>query len=490
MRKKNIVLMRVSTDMQETLSQKTSILKYIEDNKIVIDEWIEEQGISGYRTKIDDREGLMKIKELAIKNEIEMLIVFNSDRIGRRMEALSFINILNEYGVKIISVTEGVLNKGEDTDDLINAIKFWTSNYESKKISERVKAGKRATAMKGEFLGGTPNYGYRLGNKRLVIDELEAKIIKLIFESYIENGSQGTLDMLKDNGIKKRGYDWTRGKLIKTLKNTIYIGKKQLENGEIPYDEDLRIISDEMFYKVQEVMKSRTTRKKGTETKYVNKSDALLEGLLYHVCGDGEIRKLYVDYNYYKLKDGSRRKKLLYRCTYCRGKNYNNKKGYAAKNIHQIIEDNIKEMLSTLSLEQLEYEYNSLKYRDTEDLEEKKNIIKVNIRKKQRALEKANKELENIFLGESNVDINTLNNMIIKFKNELKEDNYSLNEIEDQIKKINMKNKNLFEIFKIYKELDYLYEIASIYEKKNILQVLIDKIIINEEDIEIKLNIG
>ena len=224
--KKNVCLMRVSTDMQETTSQRVAIEKFVQDNKLVIHEWVEEDGISGFKTKLENRDGLMRIKEMALNDEIENLIIFNLDRIGRRMELVGFMTLLDECGVKILSVTEGCLNEGNDTDSLINSIKMWVAEYESKKKSKAVKAGKKVTALNGEFLGGVPNFGYKLGNRRLVIDEEESEIVKLLFDTYIKYGSSGVMDLFEEKGIKKRGNTWTRGMIIKTLKNTIYIGDK------------------------------------------------------------------------------------------------------------------------------------------------------------------------------------------------------------------------------------------------------------------------
>ena len=65
-KKKNVCLVRVSTDMQETISQKTAIDEYITKNKIIIDEYIEEDGVSGFKTKLENRKGLMYIKKMAL----------------------------------------------------------------------------------------------------------------------------------------------------------------------------------------------------------------------------------------------------------------------------------------------------------------------------------------------------------------------------------------------------------------------------------------
>lgn len=487
--KKNVCLMRVSTDMQETTAQRTAIEKYIHDNKIIIHEYIEEDGVSGFKTKLEDRIGLMKIKKMALNDEIDTLLIFNSDRIGRRIELVGFINLLDECGVKIVSVTEGLLNKGEDTDSLISSVKMWMAEYESKKISERVKAGKKATALRGEFLGGVPNFGYRLANKKLEIEPEEAEIVKLLFDTYIKYGSAGVLNLFNEKGITKRGDVWTRGKIIKTLRNTIYIGDKQLKNEVIPHDEALRIVSDEVFYEAKKLMESRTTKKRGSTTKFVNRSSALLEGLLFHKCPDGNIRRLHIDYNKGTYKDPNQ-KKLLYRCSHCKSRRYKGvQKSYGGEKINNIIETRIKEIMSTISYDDLEEEYNRIKKNDTTELEGSIQSIEKYLNKKTLALKNASKELEKIFMGESCMDKETINNIIISLKKDIEENESLLIKFKDDLNHLQLKNKNTYKLLDKYKDFNYLYDKATDLEKKIILQEIVDKIVINEDNIEIKLNI-
>ena len=487
--KKNVCLMRVSTDMQETTSQRVDIEKFVQDNKLVIHEWVEEDGISGFKTKLENRDGLMRIKEMALNDEIENLIIFNLDRIGRRMELVGFMTLLDECGVKILSVTEGCLNEGNDTDSLINSIKMWVAEYESKKKSKAVKAGKKVTALNGEFLGGVPNFGYKLGNRRLVIDEEESEIVKLLFDTYIKYGSSGVMDLFEEKGIKKRGNTWTRGMIIKTLKNTIYIGDKPLRDGNIPHDESLRIVTDEVFYKAQELMKSRTTKGKGNTTKFVNRSDALLEGLLYHKCPDGNIRRLHVDYNSGTYKD-PKEKKLLYRCSHCKSRRYTDiQKTYGGIKLNTKIEEMIKDTMSKISYEDLEEEFNKFKTQSTQEISDELTLLEKSLDKKKIALKNANNEMEKIFMGDSNMDKETINSIIIKLKSDIQETEERKVFLKEQLHEINIKNMNTYTLLEKYKDFEFIYNRATLMEKKTILQEIIDKVIISNEDIEICLNI-
>lgn len=488
MRKKIVCLLRVSTNMQETIAQRTEIERYVKEHNIFIDEFIEEDGVSGFKTRLENRKGLMKIKEMAEKDEIDTLIVFNSDRIGRRMEMVGFVSFLDECGVKILSVTEGCINEGNDTDDLINSIKFWTSSYESKKTSKRVKAGKRAKALKGEFLGGVPNYGYKLGDKRLVIDEEESKVVQLLFDTYIKYGTSEVLELFEEKGIKKRGQEWTRTKINKTLKNTIYRGQKQLNNGiELPHDESLRIVSDKVFNKAQQLMKARSSSR-DSEKKFTNSTEALLEGLVYHECADGNIRKLHVDYN--RSNSGH---KLLYRCSHCRGVATSTtkkvQKSYGGKSVNEKIEKEVLNIMENIKYQDVVESFLKERQSDIKDIEKEIRYQKDLLTKKNKALNNAYLELEKIFMEESCLSKESVNNMIVNSQKDIESIKKEINNLQAKMQSI--KDEEINEFYKDgkYKEFRRIYNSASFIEKKMILQQAIDKVVYFEDRIEIYLNI-
>lgn len=478
--KQNVVLLRVSTDMQDFESQKNGIDKYVKENNITVHKIIEEQGVSGYKTKLEDREGLQELIQMALNEELERIIVFNQDRLGRRLEILSFMTIMNEQNVKVYSVTEGLLNEDNDTSELIQAIKFWTANYESKKTSLRVKNGKRATIEKNAYSGGVPNFGYKVVDRKLVVNQEESEIVKLIFKSYTDYGIQKTKEYLNENNILKRGEKWTKSKLFSILYNNIYRGKKEYQ-GELLDFPELQIVSDQVFYKAQERAKARNTR--GT-SRYENRTNVLFESLLYHRCEDGVERKLNIDY--VNTKEG---RVHTYRCRHCKETKAKIIKNFNSNKIEPILIENIKSIMNSISIESLEKRYNEEIINDTEVITKNIDIINRNIIKKNKAIENAMKLIEKIFMEESDIDINIPTDMVKNLKIEVSKLEQQLDAYSKELEEVKNTTSNAMYLLDKYKDFEYLFNNANNEKKKVILQELIEKIVITEDSINIQLNL-
>lgn len=130
--------------------------------------------------------------------------------------------------------------------------------------------------------------GYRLVERKLLIDETEAATVRLIFERYLELGSIGALlQDLSERGIVTRrrtlatgrtigGVPFTRGPLAHLLKNRMYLG--ELNHGSNSYPaEHSPLIPKETF----EAVKARLAAQAAASGYNQSKSEALLQGKLF-----------------------------------------------------------------------------------------------------------------------------------------------------------------------------------------------------------------
>ncbi|MCI9401613.1 MAG: recombinase family protein, partial [Lachnospiraceae bacterium] len=128
-------LLRVSSRQQlhgdDIPLQRAETKNFIEQHSAwVFDREYIEKAVSGYKNGIEDREVLMEILEDARKHEFDILLTYMSDRIGRREEYSFYISTLNNLGVEVWTVKDGLLKSEEHIDKLLNYIRFWQNEGE------------------------------------------------------------------------------------------------------------------------------------------------------------------------------------------------------------------------------------------------------------------------------------------------------------------------------------------------------------------------
>ena len=265
-------LYRVSTDQQvdennEIQMQKIACRDYIKNQNWCLLKEISEIGVSGFKTEVAARESLQGILDDARNGLFDILLVYMFDRIGRRAkETCLIISILQHFGIRICSVKEGELNFS-DGGDLLQYIKFWSAESESRHTQIRVDTRLKQLVSDGEFRGGAVPFGYKLRSdidedKRtyLVRSAKEEPIVKLIFNSFSAGKSVDEIRReLEINGhLPRKAKKWSRSSIYAILKNVVYTGR--MKYGEVcsPIVERLQIVSQEQYEQVQALLKSRT----------------------------------------------------------------------------------------------------------------------------------------------------------------------------------------------------------------------------------------
>ena len=482
-------LIRVSSDKQDFNSQMEGIRNYCKQNNIILQDTniIQEYNISGYSTKLEDRKGLQQLIQLALNKEIDTLIVFNQDRIGRRLELLSFLSIMTENNVTIISVTEGILNDNSDTSDLLQAIKLWTASYESKKTSIRVKNGKLNATKNGKWNGGRVNIGYALKDGKLVIDESIAPIIKTVYALYINEGTSAAVTYLNQTlKLHKNG-----SSLIQMLRNPIYKGvynhDSKLYNSEdyeciSQYNKDLQIVSESTWNKAAALMEDRRTSVKDTRCKALNRSTCEYEGLLYHICGN----KLTIDYD-----NRGKTRRMLFKCRKCKNDKISARKCFSANKLLPQIDEQIQSLFIDLNKEQLVDKYINKINGNQIRLNNEYQRISREIVEKQTILNNANNKVQQLLLNNADTSVFTvLTQTISTVKTELQ----SLNELKVQIQReLDKMANNIDKRVKIidkFTKMHDIYILGDYKQKRQILQLIVDKIVVTDyDDITIYTNL-
>ena len=211
----------------------------IERQKLVTDQYIQFNNIDLIDTFIDrgksaktfDRPDFIKLQEFIsiYHKKVEYLIVDQLDRFSRDAgEAMSMVkNLQAKYGIQIVSVTEGIEFDYNTPGSFFRAgLQLLLAEEDNINRSIKIRAGLYSKkAKEGKFVFGISPFGYKkIGeprDRRLIIDEDEAQIVRFIFNAYLRNVP---LYLIKEKA-KEMGYD-RKGNVVieRLLKNPVYAG--------------------------------------------------------------------------------------------------------------------------------------------------------------------------------------------------------------------------------------------------------------------------
>ena len=315
----------------------------------------QEDGVSGFKVSANDRDKLQLLKDRAEKGKFAILLVFMFNRLGRKSDETPFVvEWFVKHGIRVWSVNEGEQRFESHTDRLTNYIRFWQADGESQKTSIRTKTALGQMVLEGWFRGGKTPYGYRLEksgvlNKRkhevsrLVIDEEEAEIVRMMFDLCVSSGygKFRLAHFLNDHGIRNRkGENWHDATIRAILHNPLYKGI--LRSGETysePFEE-LQIIKPEFFDMAQALMSARSNEQKNYRTMPLNTTGQfLLSGNVF--CGHcGGRLTLTTNGKVYRQADGTcaKKKRICYNKTRHRAE-CDGQTGYTMHILDDIIAD-------------------------------------------------------------------------------------------------------------------------------------------------------
>ncbi len=119
------------------------------------------------------------------KDGVDFVLVFKLSRFGRNAaDVLSSLQLMQDYGVNLICVEDGI-DSSKEAGKLLISIVAAVAEMERENIRVQTMIGREQKAREGKWNGGFAPYGYKLKNGELVIAEDEVEIIQMIFDRYI-----------------------------------------------------------------------------------------------------------------------------------------------------------------------------------------------------------------------------------------------------------------------------------------------------------------
>ncbi len=285
---------RVSTDNEDQAnsfeSQQRYFRQYIERNPDwELYEVFADEGISGTNTK--KRKEFNRMIACAKNGDFDLIITKEISRFARNtLDSIYYTRDLKKHGVGVIFMNDNI-NTMDGDAELRLAIMSSIAQEESRKTSERVKWGQKRQMEQGVVFGRSM-LGYDVKDGKMYINEDGAKIVRLIFHKFVNEG-KGTHVIareLREEGIKPmRVKEWQNTVILRVIRNEKYCGdlvqkktytpdflshEKKYNRGQEEFviikDHHEPIISRELFDKANRILDEKSRSQEG-KSKHSNR---------------------------------------------------------------------------------------------------------------------------------------------------------------------------------------------------------------------------
>lgn len=310
---------RVSTEHEAQLSALDNQIQYYDDildkhpDWELYDRYIDE-GITGTSTK--KRKNFLRMMEDARRGCFDLIITREVSRFARNtVDTLQETRKLKKWGVEVYFTEDNIWTFNDEDGELKLTLMATLAQNESKKTSQRVKAGQMISFQNGVFYGTGNIMGYDKIGKEMVINEEQAKVVRLIFDLFLEGyGTQKIKyelekrEILTATGLKV----WSASQIGRMLKNAFYCGtivyrkyyvpdyleqKPKKNNGAVEQviveGTHQPIISKEDFEKVQKLLETHSMIKKDDKKIRVGVPQNIWSSKVVCECGASMNKKVY-----------------------------------------------------------------------------------------------------------------------------------------------------------------------------------------------------
>src|SRR5271169_6283312 len=191
----------------------------------------------GFSGATIDRPALQRLLADITAGRVDTVVVYKIDRLTRSLaDFAKIVEILDTRSTSFVSVTQQ-FNTTTSMGRLTLNVLLSFAQFEREVIGERIRDKIAASKRKGMWMGGVPPFGYQARDRKLIIVDNEAEVVRSIFRRYAELGSVRLLkDELEVGGIKSKlrtsasgrlwgGKPFSRGALYLMLRNRIYRGE-------------------------------------------------------------------------------------------------------------------------------------------------------------------------------------------------------------------------------------------------------------------------
>ena len=300
-------------------AQREAGLAYIQSQRsegwILVGDRYDDGGFSGGSM---ERPGLQRLLRDVEAGRIDVIVVYKVDRLSRSLTDFArIVDVFDTHNASFVSITQA-FNTTTSMGRLTLNILLSFAQFEREVIGERIRDKFAASRARGMWMGGTPPLGYDVRYRKLVVNEAEAELLRLIFSRFLRVGSATKLAQelrraghttkcwTTQDGKHRPGKPIDKGAIYKLLNNRVYLGEAVHKGTSYP-GEQAAIIDAATWDKVHAILAAnRVARANGTRAQ----TPALLRGLIFapggHAMTPSHTRKAGKLYRYYVATDAIR----------------------------------------------------------------------------------------------------------------------------------------------------------------------------------------
>ncbi len=259
-----------------------------------------------------ERPAFQRLLADAEAGRIDVVVVYKVDRLSRSL--LDFARVMERFakaGASFVSITQNFSTADAMGRLTLNMLMSF-AEFEREMIGERTRDKMAAARRKGKWTGGPVPLGYTVKDKHLHVLELEAVLVREVFQLYLEERSllsvvrllnlrhRETKRHISGTERLREARSWNKGDVLRSLRNPVYAGLMRSPEG-LHEAEHTAVVDRVTFERVQALLNAgeRTWKGNGRNPGYI------LRGILRCACcgsafTTASTRKGKHEYRYYR----------------------------------------------------------------------------------------------------------------------------------------------------------------------------------------------
>ena len=273
-----------------------------------------------------ERPALKRLLGEVAAGRVDVIVVYKIDRLTRSLADFSrIVDVLDEADASFVSVTQA-FNTTTSMGRLTLNVLLSFAQFEREVTGERIRDKIAASKAKGMWMGGVVPLGYRVQDRKLLIEPAEAEQVRHIFARYLQLGSVLALHSeLEAGGMFGRARTirgktiapkpMSRGALYLLLSNRIYLGEICHKGTSYPGEHE-QLIDAKLFEEAQRLLENNRNNQNAVAGA---DQPSLLAGILWDAHGrrmspSHAVKQRVKRYRYYvSRREGAARDQPVWR---------------------------------------------------------------------------------------------------------------------------------------------------------------------------------